>query len=118
MGRPSVVDGPIEQVIDAMVDRGAWIVGTPDDCIASIKRLAEQSGGFGGFLVQTIDWAPRDKMLRSYELLARYVMPVFQGSAHGTAAANAWAYERRERLMAGRTRAIERARVDYAQRHA
>jgi hypothetical protein len=25
--------------------------------------------------VQTIDWTPRDKMRRSYELLARYVIP-------------------------------------------
>jgi limonene 1,2-monooxygenase len=98
-----------------MVDRGAWIIGTPDDCIAGIKRLAEQSGGFGGFLVQTVDWASRDKMLRSYELFARYVMPHFQGTALGTAASNAWAYERRESLMAGRTRAIDRARADYAQ---
>jgi limonene 1,2-monooxygenase len=54
-------------------------------------------------------------MLRSYELFARYVMPHFQGTALGTAASNAWAYERRESLMAGRTRAIDRARADYAQ---
>ena len=118
MGRAAVVDGPLENVIEAMVDRGAWIVGTPDDCVAGIKRLAEQSGGFGGFLVQTIDWAARDHMLRSYELLARYVMPQFQGTTLGTAASNAWAYERRDILMAGRTQAIERAREDYAQRHA
>jgi limonene 1,2-monooxygenase len=100
-----------------MVERGAWIVGTPDDCIAGIKRLAEQSGGFGGFLMQTVDWAPRDKMLHSYELLARYVMPEFQGTALGPSTANTWAYERREPLMAGRVRAIEHARTAYAQRH-
>jgi limonene 1,2-monooxygenase len=117
MGRPSMVDAPVEKVIEAMVDRGAWVVGTPDDCVAGIKRLAERSGGFGGFVVQTIDWAPRDKLPRSYELLARYVMPEFQGTARGAAASNIWAYERRETLMGGRTRAIERAREDYAQRH-
>ena len=114
MGRQTVIEGPLEKVIDGMVDRGAWIVGTPDDCVAGIKRLADQSGGFGGFLVQTVDWALRDKMLRSYELLARYVMPQFQGTASSTAASNAWAYERRESLMAGRVRAIDRAREDYA----
>jgi limonene 1,2-monooxygenase len=85
---------------------------------SGIKRLAEQSGGFGGFLVQTVDWSPREKMLHSYELLARYVMPQSQGTAFGTAASNTWAYERRERLMAGRMRAIEHARTDYAERHA
>ena len=116
MGRPKVVDGPPEKIIDAMVDMGAWIVGTPDDCIEGIKRLDEKSGGFGGFLVQTIDWAPREKMLHSYELLARYVMPQFQGSAASTAASNQWAYERRETLMAGRTRALDVAREARASR--
>jgi len=55
-------------------------------------------------------------MLHSYELLARYVMPQFQGSVASTAASNRWAFERREELMAGRTRAIDRARQDYATR--
>jgi len=112
-GRRPLFGGPLEQVVDFMADAGYWIVGTPDDCVEGIKRLDEQSGGYGGFLVQTIDWAPRGKMLRSYELLARYVMPQFQGSVLSTAASNLWAFERRDLLMAGRTRAIERARQDY-----
>ena len=113
-GRRPVFDGPLDKVIDFMADAGFWIVGTPDDCVEGIKRLEERSGGYGGFLVQTIDWAPRDKMLRSYELLARYVMPQFQGSVLSTAASNRWAFERRETLMAGRARAIDQARQDYA----
>ena len=115
-GRKAGFDGPLEKIIDHMVDQGAWVVGTPDDCIEAIKRLEQQSGGFGGFLVQTIDWAPRDKMLRSYELLARYVMPQFQGSVVGTAASNQWSVERKETLMSGRVRAIDRARQVYAER--
>jgi len=115
-GRRPVFDGPLDKVLDFMADAGFWIVGTPDDCIAGIKRLEERSGGYGGFLVQTIDWAPRDKMLHSYELLARYVMPQFQGSVASTAASNRWASERRETLVEGRTRAIDRARQDYAAR--
>ena len=55
-------------------------------------------------------------MLHSYELLARYVMPQFQGSVASTAASNRWASERREILVAGRTRAIDRARQDYTAR--
>jgi limonene 1,2-monooxygenase len=115
-GRRPVFDGPLDKVIDFMADAGYWIVGTPDDCIAGIKRLEERSGGYGGFLVQTIDWAPRDKMLHSYELLARYVMPQFQGSVASTSASNRWAAERRDTLVAGRARAIERAREDYTAR--
>ena len=114
-GRKAGFDGPLEKIIDHMVDAGSWIIGTPDDCIDAINRLGEQSGGFGGFLVQTIDWAPRDKMMRSYELLARYVMPHFQGSVLSTAASNQWATERQETLISGRVRAIDRAHQAYAE---
>ena len=116
MGRDPIIDGPPDKIIDAMVDNNAWIVGTPDDCIQGIKNLEKRSGGFGGFMVQAIDWAPREDVLHSYELLARYVMPHFQGSTLSTAASNEWAYERREALSAGRTRAIDRAKSDYAAR--
>jgi limonene 1,2-monooxygenase len=116
MGRQAIIDGPVEKIIDAMVDNGAWIVGTPDDCVEGIKRLEERSGGFGGFMVQAIDWAPREKLLHSFELLARYVMPQFQGSVAAPAASNRWAFERRVELGAGRTRAIDKARQVYAER--
>ena len=115
MGRDAL-DCPLEKIIDVMVDNGAWIVGTPDDCIEGIMRLEERSGGFGGFLVQTIDWAPREKLLKSYELLARYVMPHFQGSVASTAASNEWAFERRDMLMAGRVRAIDKAKAAWTER--
>jgi limonene 1,2-monooxygenase len=113
-GREPVFHGPLDQVVDFMADNGFWIVGTPDDCIEGIKRLEEQSGGFGGLLVQVVDWAPREKILHSFELLARYVMPQFQGSVIGTAASNQWAIERKETLVRGRVQAIERARQAYA----
>ena len=117
-GRKAVFDGPLDKVIDYMADSGSWIIGTPDDCIEGIKKLGERSGGFGAFLVQTVDWAPREKMLRSYELLARYVMPHFQGTALSTAASNRWAMERQEDLVSGRVRAIDRANQAYANRPA
>ena len=114
--RKAGFDGPVESIVDYMVDNGWWIVGTPDDCIEGIKKLGEQSGGFGGFLVQAIDWAPREKILLSFELLARYVMPQFQGSVVSTAASSRWTAERKEVLGSGRTRAIERAQKVYAER--
>ena len=115
-GRSAGFDGPLEKIIDHMTGNGSWIVGTPDDCIQGIKALDEQSGGFGGFLVQAIDWAPRAKILQSYELLARYVMPHFQGTVASTAASNRWASERKEMLLAGRVQAIDRARETWADR--
>ena len=75
-----MIDGPADKIIDTMVERGAWCVGTPDDLVAAIKRLDEASGGYGGLLIQTTEWSTREQMLHSYELVARYVMPQFQGS--------------------------------------
>ena len=67
--------------------------------------------------MQTIDWASRDKMLKSYELLARYVMPHFQGSTMaGLEGSNRWARSRKEDLLSGRNRAIDRAHQAYAER--
>ena len=116
MGRAAIIDGPLEDIIEEMDARGAWIIGTPDDCIEGIKKLEERSGGFGGFMVQAIDWAKREDVLHSYELMARYVMPAFQGSVASTADSNKWAYERRDTLQAGRAAAIDRAKTDYANR--
>ncbi len=113
-GRQAAFDGPLEDVIDHMAATGSWIIGTPDDCIEGILKLEEQSGGFGGFLVQAIDWAPRDRILNSFELLARYVMPCFQGSVVGLENSNLWAKSRQEALVQGRTRAIDRAHQVYA----
>ena len=104
-----VPDVPRDQIVDYMVDHNQWIVGTPDDCIAGIQRLQELTGGFGKFMMRVEDWAPRDKIHRSYELLARYVMPYFQGSLQGIQTSNEWASERREALEANRYVGIKAA---------
>jgi len=108
LGNP-VPDVPRDQIVDYMVDHNQWIVGTPDDCIAGIERLQELTGGFGKFMMRVEDWAPRDKIHRSYELLARYVMPHFQGSLSGIQISNNWASERREALQANRYVGIKAA---------
>jgi limonene 1,2-monooxygenase len=109
-GRPLPVPGPRERVIDQMVDLGRWIVGTPDDCIAAIERLQELTGGFGGLLVWAHEWADREATLRSYELLAREVMPRFQGSLVGIERSNALARARAEELNRLRSEATDLAR--------
>ena len=67
-----------------------------DDAIAQVQRLWDQSdGGFGTFLVMGTDWADTEPTRRSYELLARYVFPAFQGSAESTTSSRDWAAENR-----------------------
>jgi limonene 1,2-monooxygenase len=117
LGHPTP-DVPANQVVDFMVERQQWMIGTPDDCIAGIERLQEISGGFGGFLVRVVDWATREKTLHSYELLARYVMPRFQGSLAGIQVSNQWASARREALQANRIAGLKRAtEAYYGQQH-
>ncbi len=117
LGRPSDDNVPLEKIIDQNVDAGSWVVGTPDDCIAAIRRLQERSGGFGGFLLQANDWAPREKALHSYELLARYVMPHFQGTLAGLEISNQWSKDHVPDLLDMRTRAIDRARQVWTERN-
>ena len=114
-GRKPVFTGPDQEVVDWMADNDYWIVGTPEDCINGINKLAEESGGFGGFMIQTIDWASREKMLKSYELIARYVMPEFQGSTLSIKASQKWAQQRVETLLERRVKAIDKATQDYRQ---
>jgi limonene 1,2-monooxygenase len=106
-------DVPANQIVDFMVERNQWIVGTPDDCVAGINRLLEASGGFGGLLIRVEDWAPRDKILRSYELLARYVMPQFQGSLVGIETSNRWASQIKDTLQVNRRAGLQAATEAY-----
>ncbi len=106
-------DIPLEQAIDRMVDSGAWIVGTPEDCVAGLERLDELSGGYGGLLLLAHEWASRERILKSYELLARYVMPRFQDSLTGLAISNQWSSEHKEELQEMRTRSIAKAIQTY-----
>lgn len=78
------------------VDAGGIIAGSPQDCIASIEKLAQAAGGFGCLLLSVMDWAPSERTHRSLELFARFVAPHFRHSAAGLTASNTWASERRE----------------------
>ena len=118
LGQAAAFDGPPDKIIDAMVDSGAWCVGTPDDLVSTIERLDEESGGFGGILVQANEWGTREQVLHSYELLARYVMPRFQGSLDSLRASQAWSADKRDELNALRLQAMDRAKQDYATRKA
>jgi limonene 1,2-monooxygenase len=112
-GRPRPVPGPRELVIDQMVEAGSWVVGTPDDAVAAIERLQERSGGFGGLLAVGHEWASPEKVARSHELLARHVMPRFQGSLAGIEASNAVARERSAVTGRERIDAVEAAQRAY-----
>ena len=66
------------------------MIGTPDDAIAKIESLVEESGGFGTFLLFGHDWASPAATLRSFELFAQYVMPHFTGQLERPQASCDW----------------------------
>jgi limonene 1,2-monooxygenase len=98
-------EGNIDTEIDALLDSGVAVIGTPDDLIAQIKRLKFKGGAFGCFLDMAHYWADFEATKRSYELIARYVMPHFQGQLAARDAALNWAKSMHPQLSEKRRQA-------------
>ena len=112
-GSAQPTDFGVDEVAEHLVTSGAWCVGTPDDLIEKIEELQHYTGGFGGLMVQAVDWADAEHLHHSYELLARYVMPHFQGSLEGIVASKADASAKLAHLRTVRQAALDKAREDY-----
>jgi limonene 1,2-monooxygenase len=109
LGRPA---GPDDEKLEAIVERGGAIVGTPDDAIAAIEAIQEISGGFGGVMGLAHEWANGENTKRSYELWARYVAPRFQGMIEPVEASQQWVAGHRKDIFGPRTAAITKAFED------
>ena len=83
--------------------------------IVQIERLRAQSGGFGVFLDMAHNWADFEQTRRSYELIARYVMPRFQGQVERQGEAYRWAMERKPELAERRQAGIDQAHRLHAE---
>jgi len=70
---------PDEAVSDEMLAGGGALVGTPDDMIKAVKDMLELTGGFGTVIGFAHDWANREATLRSWDMVARYVIPEVNG---------------------------------------
>src|ERR1700742_2532968 len=57
----------------------ASTIGTPDDLVASIRTLMEVSGGVGTIIGFVHDWANPENTRRSWDMVARYVIPEING---------------------------------------
>src|SRR5438128_11427363 len=74
---------------DEAVDRTAFVpgavatIGTPDDLVARIKSVLEISGGFGTVVGFVHDWANPENTMRSWDMVARYVVPEINGYLAG-----------------------------------
>lgn len=88
---------------------GVGLIGTPDDLVEHIKKLQQQSGGFGAFLSLAHNAASYEATKKSYELLARYVMPHFQHCNDNRTPSLEWAAGNADRFMAEYMGGIEKA---------
>lgn len=88
------------------------IIGTPDDAIEKIGALQELSGGFGTLLCFAHEWAPTHKIMKSYELLMRYVAPVFQGQVGRTTWARDFVEDNRRGIFGATPTAMLKAFED------
>lgn len=103
----------VGDMVDAMNANGYGVIGTPEDAARQIQRLWDQSGGYGTYLFMVHDWADREATLRSFELVARYVMPQFQGTLGRLATSHDWAAENRPTFIGRAVEAIGKAIQDH-----
>lgn len=95
-----------------LIESGMAAIGTPEDVIEQVETLWRASdGGFGSFLVTDHNWASFDKKLRSYELIARYVMPYFRKQNQQRVGSNAWVQANQEDFKASHNQATQ-AQID------
>jgi limonene 1,2-monooxygenase len=107
LGRPGAqhVENKWE-LMDMITSGGTAIIGTPDDLVKTIRHLQEITGGFGVVLGFAHDWANRENTLRSWDLVARYVIPEINQTTLGQRASMKFLNDNQATLMAGAGAAV------------
>ncbi|MCH8816985.1 MAG: LLM class flavin-dependent oxidoreductase [Chloroflexi bacterium] len=94
-------EGVIYKTPDEAVDGVAFsdvstaVIGTPDDLVARIREMGELTGGFGCVVGFVHDWANREDTFRSWDMVARYVIPEVNGLLDGYRESNRFVIENR-----------------------
>ena len=104
----------MRDAIEFVNGSGLGSIGTVDDACEQIERLQKQSGGFGCYMTLAHEWANPQATMRSYELIAQYVAPQFQGQAFSTLNAKQRARDNRAPLAERNMQAV----TDMVDKHA
>ena len=79
-GEGTIYDTPDEAVDGvAFSELSTAVIGTPDDLVERIRDMMELTGGFGCVIGFVHDWANRENTRRSWDMVARYVIPQVNG---------------------------------------
>lgn len=96
-GEGTIYDTPDDAVDDvAFSDNSTAVIGTPDDLVAKIRELQGLTGGFGCAIGFVHDWANRENTLRSWDMVARYVVPEVNGLLDDYRESYRWVNEARD----------------------
>jgi len=112
-----------ETMLDAWTGPGLPIFGkltcgTPDDAIAVIDSLREKSGGFGTILFLVHNCANPEATRKSYELIARNVMPALNDTNRARKRSMEWATKNAQTFMPAMAGGIEKAITEYERERA
>lgn len=76
-------------------EASAGVIGTPDELVERIMTMNEVTGGFGVMMGFVNDWANPEATFRSWDLLARHVIPEVNGQLAPMRASNLFVQENR-----------------------
>jgi limonene 1,2-monooxygenase len=85
-----------DQTLDALTAEGGVVIGTPDDLIQAIRDMYDVAGGFGTVIGFVNDFASPDNTKRSWDMVARYVLPEVNGLLDDYRDSNRFVIEHRE----------------------
>ena len=107
----------IQDPINYGIENKILLVGTPEDAIREIERIDKITGGFGVFLMFAHNFVPWDAAKKSYELMARHVIPYFRQSNSLRQKSYDVAKNIHERLQTDFNDAVKAADADYKQQN-
>lgn len=105
----------------AFSDESTAVIGTPDDLVARIREMMKITGGFGCVIGFVHDWASREDTLRSWDMVARYVVPEVNGllddyrESNKFVIENRGTWERASEAVVSKIRENERAAAAMAE---
>jgi limonene 1,2-monooxygenase len=85
-----------EETFDNLTGAGGLVIGTPDDLVQAIRDMSELAGGFGTVVGFINDFAHPEAISRSWDMVARYVLPEVNGMLDDYRESNKFVRENRE----------------------
>lgn len=113
-----IVPADIDNAYEYLTETGMAVIGDPDDAIRHIEKLLQGTDGFGVFIELAHNWADYEATLEHFELMARYVVPHFNGKNDQRRASYDYSHRNREVFVGAAQAAVEHEIERQAEREA